>query len=96
MKPESDSGRFPRDVDKSARELMKARREKRTLWRYAYLLGAGGWLFAIPVVGGAYLGKYLDGKFGGSGISWTLTFLILGIVFGVYNVWRFFTREFRP
>jgi ATP synthase protein I len=96
MKPESDNGRFPRDIHKSARELMKARREKRTFWRYAYLLGVGGWLFVIPVVGGAYLGKYLDGKFGDRGISWTLTFLILGIAFGVYNVWRFFTREFRP
>jgi ATP synthase protein I len=96
MKSAGDNGRFPRDVDKSARELMKARREKRTFWRYAYLLGAGGWLFAIPVVGGAYLGKYLDGKFSGSGISWTLTFLILGIAFGVYNVLRFFTGEFRP
>ncbi len=96
MKPESDNRRFPREVDKSARELIKARREKRTFWRYVYLLGAGGWLFVIPVVGGAYLGKYLDGKFGGKGISWTLTFLVLGIVLGVYNVWRFFTREFRP
>jgi ATP synthase protein I len=48
------------------------------------------------VVGGAYLGKYLDSRFGGKGISWTITFLVLGIVFGVYNVWRFFTREFRP
>jgi ATP synthase protein I len=96
MKSAGDKERFPSDVDKSARELMKARREKRTFWRYAYLLGAGGWLFAIPTVGGAYLGKYLDDKFGESGVSWTLTFLILGIAFGVYNVWRFFIREFRP
>jgi ATP synthase protein I len=96
MKPASDSRRFSREVDRSARELAKARQEKRTFWRYAYLLGAGGWLFVIPVVGGAYLGKYFDDKFGGKGISWTLTFLVLGIAFGVYNVWRFFTREFRP
>jgi ATP synthase protein I len=96
MKTVDENRKFSRDVDKSARELAKARKEKRTFWRYAYLLGAGGWLFAIPVVGGAYLGKYLDSRFGGKGISWTITFLVLGIVFGVYNVWRFFTREFRP
>jgi ATP synthase protein I len=88
--------KLSRDVDRSARELVKARQEKRTFWRYAYLLGAGGWLFAIPVVGCAYLGKYLDYRFGGKDISWTITFLVLGIAFGVYNVWRFFTREFRP
>lgn len=96
MKDANGNRRFSRDVDKSARQLMKARRETRTFWRYAYLLGVGGWLFVIPVVGGAYLGRYLDGKYGGKGISWTITFLVLGIGFGVYNVWRFFTREFRP
>jgi ATP synthase protein I len=96
MKPERDNTRFPREVDKSAREIIKARRESRTFWRYVYLLGAGGWLFVIPVVGGAYLGKYLDNRFGGQGISWTITFLVLGIALGLYNVWRFFAREFRP
>jgi ATP synthase protein I len=91
-----DGGQFPREVDRSAREIIRARREKRTFWRYVYLLGAGGWLFVIPVVGGAYLGRYLDGKFGGQGVSWTITFLVLGLVLGVCNVWRFFTKEFRP
>jgi ATP synthase protein I len=95
MKIVDENSKFSRDVDKSARELTKARREKRTFWRYAYLLGVGGWLFAIPVVGCAYFGKYLDSKFDGKGISWTITFLILGIAFGVYNAWQFFLKEFR-
>jgi ATP synthase protein I len=88
--------KFSRNVDKSARALEKAKKEKRTFWRYAYLLGVGGWLFAIPVVGGAYLGKYLDMRLGDKGVSWTITCLVLGIIFGIYNVWRFFTKEFRP
>jgi ATP synthase protein I len=96
MRRERENGRFPRDVDASARQLLKARREVRSFWRYAYLIGVGGWLFVIPVVGGAYLGNYLDRKYGGAGVSWTITFLVLGIIFGISNVWRFFTREFRP
>lgn len=96
MKSTDENRRFSRDVDKSARQLMKARREARTFWRYAYLLGVGGWLFVIPVVGGAYLGRYLDAKFRDTGVSWTVAFLVLGIAFGIYNVWRFYAREFRP
>lgn len=95
MRNNDENRKFPRNVDESAKKLAKARRERGTFWRYAYLLGVGGWLFVIPVVGGAYLGKYLDGKFGGEGVSWTITFLVLGIAFGIYNVWRFFLREFR-
>jgi ATP synthase protein I len=96
MKIADENRKFSHYVEKSVQELEKAKRERRTFWNYAYLLGVGGWLFAIPVVGCAYLGKYLDSKFSGTGISWTITFLALGIIFGIYNVWRFFTREFRP
>jgi ATP synthase protein I len=80
------------DVEKSAKELMKARKEKAGFWHYASMIGVGGWLFVVPVVAGAYLGKFLDKKMRG-GISWTLTFIILGIVFGIYNIWYFYIRE---
>ncbi len=96
MKQGNGNHRLPREVDRSARDLRRARKEKRSFWRYVYLLGAGGWLFVIPVVGGAYLGRYLDRAYGDAGISWTITLLVLGIAFGLYNVWRFFAKDFRP
>lgn len=72
--------KFAKDIGKSAKELMDARKEKGTFWHYAYVLGVGGWLLALPIVGGAYLGKYLDKKIGASGgISWTITFIIIGV-----------------
>lgn len=83
---------FPRQIEKSARELLKARGEKGGFWHYASVIGVGGWLFALPVVAGAYLGRYLDGRLGG-GISWTLTFIILGIAAGIYNLWYFLMRK---
>ncbi|MDA8156703.1 MAG: AtpZ/AtpI family protein [Actinomycetota bacterium] len=71
---------------------MKGRKERSSFWHYAYVIGVGGWLFVLPVVGGAYLGRYLDGRLK-AGISWTITFIIIGIVAGVYNVWLFYFRR---
>lgn len=84
--------KFSRDIERSAKELMKARKEKRSFWHYASLVGAGGWLFVIPVVGGAYLGRYLDKKMG-SGIILTAALIVIGIAIGVYNIWHFYFRK---
>ena len=81
-------------VKESASEVKEAEKQKSGLWRYASVIGISGWLFAIPVVAGAYLGRYLDAKLS-AGISWTLTFLILGIALGIYNVWYFYIRKAR-
>jgi ATP synthase protein I len=87
--------RFSEKVEKSAEELMKAREEKSRFWHYAQILGVGGWLFVIPVVAGAYIGRYVDKKLGGD-ISWTITFIIIGIADGVYNIWYFLLRKSQP
>jgi len=86
------SKKFSEDIDKSAKELLKARREKKDFWHYASIVGAGGWLFVIPVVGSAYLGRYLDKKLG-SGILWTAALIVIGIAIGIYNVWYFLIRK---
>ena len=85
--------KFSKDIEKSAKELMKSRREK-GFWHYASIIGVGGWLFVIPVIAGAYLGRYLDKRFEG-GISWTITFIIIGIAVGIYNFWYFHARRTR-
>lgn len=88
--------KFSEDIGKSAKELTEARKDKGGFLHYAYVLGVGGWLLALPIVGGAYLGKYLDRKMGGSvGISWTITFIIIGIAAGFYNLWYTFMKRAR-
>ena len=87
-----DKRKLTSEVEKSAAELTRSRREK-GFWHYASLLGVGGWLFVQPVVAGAYLGKFLD-KRHHEGISWTITCILLGLALGVYNVWNYYTRKF--
>jgi ATP synthase protein I len=83
---------FADQIEQSAGRLLKSRGEQRTFWQWASRVGVGGWLFAIPVVAGAYLGKYLD--HGSSGkISWTVTFILLGIAAGTFNLWQFLSRK---
>ncbi len=88
-----DNG-FSRRIAKSAQDLAKGRNERGRFWHYASVVGMGGWLFVIPVVAGAYLGRYMDATFKAH-ISWTITFIILGIVAGMYNVWYFLIRKMK-
>ena len=83
--------KLTREVEKSAQELARSRREK-SFWHYTAILGVGGWLFVLPVVAGAYLGRFLDGKMRG-GISWTITCILLGLALGLYNVWDYYNRR---
>jgi ATP synthase protein I len=82
---------FPEKVDKSVRDILQGRK-KSAFWQYAYVIGVGGWLLALPIVVGAYLGWYLDRKFPDR-ISWTITLLLIGIGVGAFNVWYFLMRE---
>jgi len=79
------------EVEKSARDILRSRREK-SFWHYTALLGVGGWLFVLPVVAGAYLGRYLDSRVQ-AGISWTITCILLGLALGLYNVWDYYHRR---
>jgi ATP synthase protein I len=84
-------GKLTREVEKSAQDLARSRREK-SFWHYTAILGVGGWLFVLPVVAGAYLGRFLDGRMRG-GISWTITCILLGLALGMYNVWDYYQRR---
>jgi len=50
--------------------------------------GTLGLLFVVPIVGGAYLGRWLDSMVSGYSVRWTLSLILLGIVVGSYNVFR--------
>ncbi|MBI3580618.1 MAG: AtpZ/AtpI family protein [Nitrospinae bacterium] len=80
--------KFHETVEESVRALRASKAGKSSFWRYATRMMGVGWLVALPVIGGAYLGRYMDRRFSSS-ISWTLTLIILGMAAGIYNVWHF-------
>lgn len=85
-KPEE---RLKSEVQKDVERAEKAKREKRTLLAQTVYLGTLGIMLALPIVVGAYLGSWLDGKLKGYSVSWTVTLILLGVFVGVTNVYLF-------
>ncbi len=52
--------------------------------------GTVGLLLTVPLIGGAYLGRWLDEQADGYSMRWTLNLLLLGLAVGIYNVYVFF------
>jgi ATP synthase protein I len=58
------------------------------------MFGLVGWSVAIPTLIGIAIGLWLDRRWPGE-VSWTLTFLILGITLGCLNAWYWIKQESR-
>ena len=72
-----------RQVDR----MKKAERERHTLIGQTIYLGTLGLLLALPIVGGAYLGNWIDSMIEGYSVRWTISFILLGVIVGMINVY---------
>ncbi len=81
--------RLERNVDRQVRQIRKAEVDRRTLLRQTVYLGSIGVMIALPIVAGAYLGRWLDTLSAGYGVHWTISMIFLGIVVGAVNVYLF-------
>jgi ATP synthase protein I len=86
MKPGVDKELNAR-VERQAQRLRRADRERPTLMAQTIYLGTLGLVFVLPVVGGAYLGHWLDSLLEGYSMRWTLSLIFLGLVIGAVNAW---------
>lgn len=57
--------------------------------------GTAGLLLVVPLVGGAYLGRWLDEQASGYSVRWTVNLILLGLAVGVFNVVQFFKERER-
>jgi len=75
------------DVERRIRRKEKIERDRPNLFAQTIYLGTLGLVFVLPVVGGAYLGRWLDSLSPGYSLQWTLSLLFLGVVVGAFNVY---------
>lgn len=75
------------------RRLDDKRRRPATWVGMLFYGGTLGLLFVIPIVAGAYLGRWLDTLVVGYSVRWTVSLIVLGIVIGGYNVFRFLQEK---
>ena len=83
---------FSEQVATQAKRKLKARTEDNNVWFGFGMFGLIGWSVAIPTLGGALIGIWLDGKYPGSH-SWTLILLIAGLCIGCFNAAHWVAKE---
>jgi len=81
--------RLKQNIERQARRIKKAQRERDSLLSATIYLGTVGLLFVVPMVAGAYLGHWLDMRGGHYSARWILPCLLLGIIVGAINVYLF-------
>lgn len=79
---------------RAERKLQANKKGERTIWFGLGLFGLIGWSVAIPTLIGIAIGVWLDSRFPGP-VSWTLTFLIIGVALGCLNAWYWVKQESR-
>jgi ATP synthase protein I len=94
-----DRHRSRRDLEKEVaakqKRKMQARREgERSVWFGLGMFGLVGWSVAVPALIGVAIGLWVDSHWP-SRFSWTLMLLVLGVVVGCLNAWRWVQRESR-
>lgn len=75
------------EVAKQIRRMKQAEHDRPTLLRQTVYLGMLGLLFVVPVIVGAYVGRWLDGLSAGYSMRWTLSLIVLGVGVGALNVY---------
>ena len=75
-----------------ARQARWQQEGERPLARNLAMIGALGWLVVAPMVGGVFLGRWLDGLRGG-GIMFTAALVLVGAGLGMWMVWRRMNEE---
>lgn len=74
-------------IENQIKRIKQAQREKPTLISQTTYITTLGLMMVLPIVGGAYLGHWLDGLMAGYSIRWTITLLLAGVVLGFSNVY---------
>jgi ATP synthase protein I len=85
---------FSKKVEESANRRQRGRREKKyNLWFGLGAMGVIGWTVALSTFLGVLLGLWLDANWPHASISWTLTFLLVGLAIGCFGAWQWVKQE---
>jgi len=85
--------RLRQNIEKQARRMVQADKDRPTLLAQTVFLGTLALLFVLPVVGGAYLGHWIDSQLAGYSYRWTVSLLMTGVFIGGMNVYLYIRKN---
>lgn len=74
-------------IEDQIKRIKKAERERPNLLAQTVYIGTLGLVMVLPVVGGAYLGRWLDTLMTGYSMRWTISLMLTGVAIGIFNVY---------
>lgn len=77
---------FEKKVGEKEERLLKAKKEKNSALHWFGVMGIVGWSVTLPMVGGVFLGRWIDSTWPGK-YSFTVMLLFAGLVLGCWNAW---------
>ena len=84
---------FAQEIARKQQRRAKGLRQRRhTAWFGLGVFGVVGWSVMIPFLICLAIGIYIDATWQ-SGISWTLTLLVVGATLGALNAWYWVSKE---
>ena len=77
---------------KTKRKIKARRKPAPIIWFGLGMMGVIVWSIVIPTLLGTALGIWLDNHYPAAH-SWTLAFLIAGLILGCFNAWYWIDKE---
>ncbi len=77
---------FKQSVQRDSERQKKGEQQRAGFFGLLLYGGTLGLLMIIPIVGGAYLGSWLDSLSESFGTRWTVSCIILGVAAGIWNI----------
>ncbi|MCW8922963.1 MAG: AtpZ/AtpI family protein [Gammaproteobacteria bacterium] len=78
-----------KQVEQQARRMQQAEKDRPTLMGQTIYIGTLGLVLILPIIGGAYLGLWLDSLDPDYSAFWTISLILLGVIIGMFNVYYF-------
>lgn len=88
----NDISRLKTRIEKQAQRMRQAEHDQPTMLSQTVFTGVLGLLLVLPIIGGAYAGRWLDSLTEEYSVRWTIGMILLGVVVGAFNVY-FFVRD---
>ena len=76
---------YDETVRRKAERMARARRRRTAFWRQIAHVGALGWTFVLPVLGGALVARTIEQRWDRPGLA--LLALVVSVVLGGIAVW---------